>query len=102
MGGKPAWVGPPQADIQNVPLAKAPAVAFHIGAEIQLGRFLANAAARPLASIHFKLRFLGNNCRFRGLPFRNLARDGTKMPAGANDYSASDLIVDSPSIAGTI
>ena len=101
MGRQPVWIRPPQADIQKVPLAKAPAVSFHVGTKVQFRRVFANTTARKLVGVHFKLGLLGYHCRLSALLASHQARNRAKVPARTNHYLSLDPIISDPSISGT-
>src|SRR5215208_5115987 len=89
-------IEPSKTDVQIILLAKAPAVACEILAEIQLRNTLGHPERPPVACIDRKLHFLR---RDQPRALRRCVqgpRDWTEMPACADEHRCLDRVVDNP------
>src|SRR5579872_845843 len=100
--GETVRVHSSQANVQEVSLAEAPAVAFHVRAKVEFRGFGLDAAGGDLGRDHFELGFLGDHDGFGfGLGGRE-AGDRAEVSAGADDDAGADLSVRNPMLAGSL
>src|SRR5215471_944774 len=87
----------PQADVEEVAFAKAPAVSQKIATKIQFWNFFPNSTRRSLLLIHLKFRLLRNHRLFLVIVARK-TRHRAKMSSSTDQQSRFDLAVDDPSV----
>ncbi len=88
-------IGPPQPDIEEVPFAETPPIAFHVRAEIQFGRSAAHRAIGLLALIHLKLSLLRDHRRSSRLR-TEMSSHGAKMSTRAHHQTRPQVAIDNP------
>ena len=100
MLGKFVIVFATETDIEKVALAKDPAIALQVIAEIKFGAILGHVAGLLLGGVHFKLDFLrGDNLFVSAEVGAEVTRHRAEMSAGPDHQRRAKLAVDHPVIA---
>src|SRR5437868_11686567 len=98
MRRKPVRVQSAKSHIEDAALSKTPAVALHVGAEVELGYLAANDAFR----IYLHLGLLGRDHDFAAHLRSQEPRDRAKCSARPNQQASPPLPVDDPFLAGPL
>src|SRR4029077_7022045 len=93
VGRQRMLVEPAQAYVEKISLAKAPAIPFHVRAEVEFRNRPADRTRIALPGIHFKLHFLRSDSNFLASVGAQESRDWAEMPAGANDEPRLNLAI---------
>ena len=88
-------IGAAESDVEEVVLAKNPAVAAHVAAEEKFGKIAGDFRFGRLRRVHLELDFLRHH-RGRCTLVAEIARDRTEMSAGADQNSRPDVAVHQP------
>src|SRR5262249_34388418 len=97
--GKGTILTTPEADVEVVPFAHAPSVAFEIAAEVQRRPSGGDVAGKFGWQPQFQ--FLRNDQALRPVRSTDHLRDRTEMSSGTDHGPSLDLVVRDPGVAST-